>query len=208
MHDAAKPAQVVDTHIVEPQLCGRHAQRSRHAQAEVSGRVTDANHPVTEDGTQGFRDQAYRIGEVDEQGAGCEPRHGLRDPGHYGHGPQRERDTPGARRLLSDGAGTDGYGLVDQPTLDPADAYRAVDDVRILHRFVQRRGGPEWHLDAEFRLGPVQDTFDAREPRGIDIVQHDLVIVGAGHALGDRAVDDRRPEPARADDDKLHGARY
>ena len=134
--------------MIDPEMSTRApracAERSRDACAELLGGVADADDAIPQDASDGFRHQADRIGEVDEQRVRSAPFDDLGDVRDDGHGPRGELIPPAP--AVSCPMAPASIATVSSIRMKPAsaDPDRAVDDVGaidgVLDRVVVRYG--------------------------------------------------------------------
>ena len=173
--------------MLQLDLAGGHPEQAGEAALEPDGGVAqpDGAVAVVE---QGLGDDADRVGEVDEPGAGGAPAGGLLGQlEHHRDGAQGLGEAARPGRLLADAAELQRQGLVHQPHRLAADAQLhdhevgAVDGVLAPAGLVQAAApaGPGQHA-------PGQAAHHL-EALGVDVEQHQLVdrepVVPAGQAL-------------------------
>ena len=173
--DGPLPGQVVEADVLELDPPGGHAQQGGEAALEADGRVAqpDGAVAVVE---QGLGDDADRVGEVDEPGAGGGAAGGLISQlEHHRDGAQGLGEAARPGRLLADAAELQRQGLVHQPHGLAADAQLHDHEVGAVDGVL----APAGLAQAAAPAGPGQhapgQAAHHREALGVDVEQHQLV---------------------------------
>ena len=136
-HDRPLPGQVVEADVVQQDLVRLDAEQPGEQPLEPDGHVAQADRAVP-GVQQGAGDDADRVGEVDDPGAGVGPLPGpFRDVQHDRHRAQRLGQPARAGRLLADAAALQRPGLVPLPGGLAADPELEQDRARPVEPFIQ-----------------------------------------------------------------------
>ena len=122
-------------------------------------------------------DDADRIGEVDDPGAGRRATADqLGELQHDRHGPQRLGEAAGAGRLLADGAEPQGERLVEEPRVLSADAELDQDEIGAVDRASRdhRSGSGAPPIPSRWQHPPASPPTTS-QAFGVDVVEHELV---------------------------------
>jgi hypothetical protein len=200
----ADPAEVVEADVVDPGLVGVGAEHARDTAAEAHRGVADADDAVAEVAGHGLGDQPGRVGEVDDPGVGGEAGHAPGDVHGHRDRAQAVGDAARADRLLAEDALREGHPLVVGTALQAADADRREDEVGAAQSLVEvGRGGHRGGARDGRRLFG-EDPADRGEPARVQVVQDDLGHPALGAVGEQRAVHERDPEAAAAENRQFH----
>ena len=135
---------------------------------------------------QRLRDDADRVGEIDDPGVRGRPlADQLGQLHHHWHRAQRLGEAAGAGRLLADGVELEGQRLIGEACLLAADAELDEHEVGVVDRGggVIGQGQAAWPFDPmQHALGkPAHDL----QPVHVEVVEHELVDGQAVAAVGE-----------------------
>ena len=166
-------------------------------------RVADPDRPLAEDRARGSDTIPAGFVKLTNHASGARSRHRLRDRDDDGNGAKREGDAAGTDRLLAEDADVERDALVDDPPRQAARPDRDEHRARTFDRVLEPRRRSDARPVPALAPATLEHLGGPREPSLVAVVQHELVDGFAGGPR-DRLLDDRRAEPAPADERDLH----